>query len=175
MKNYTIAQRVYFVKVYYRHNESFPKSIEFLKTKLQEDEIITRASYGDLIQKFEKYGSVENSKRNTKKRVRTEENIELVRNHIEENSKVSLNKLKQQTGIRKTSLLTILKKDLKLHPFKIYDVHNLEPGDPAKRLRFAEKILQEFQLDQNFHKGIIFSDESNFNLNGGINHQNLRI
>lgn len=68
--------------------------------------------------------------------------------------------------------MTILRKDLKLWPYKHQRVQQLKPGDHEKRMNFANLMLYESEgLD---FDNIIFTDEAHFYLHGFINRQNNR-
>ena len=62
-------------------------------------------------------------------------------------------------------------KDLRKHPYKIQTRHALEPGDPARRLRFCNWLLQ---MPQRTLAETCIVDESNFYMNGTVSRQNIR-
>ncbi|GFT93941.1 hypothetical protein TNCV_2133291 [Trichonephila clavipes] len=51
----------------------------------------------------------------------------------------------------------------------------IHQNDPQARRRFVECAQNEIAVVSDFHKGILFSDEANFWLNGYVNKQNCRI
>ncbi|GFV91199.1 putative DD41D transposase [Trichonephila clavipes] len=51
----------------------------------------------------------------------------------------------------------------------------IHPNDHQARRRFVEWALNEIAVVPDFHKGILFSDEAHFWLNGYVNKQNCRI
>jgi hypothetical protein len=69
-----------------------------------------------------------------------------------------------------------LKKRIRLHPYKITAVHELKPGDSAKRVAYCKWFLDfldgegEDSWDVTF-----FTDEAYFHLSGYINSQNSRV
>lgn len=65
--------------------------------------------------------------------------------------------------------------DLGLHPYKIQLTQELKPYDHSLRCSFADWALEQLELDANFGKKIIFSDEAHFWLNGFVKKQNCRI
>lgn len=69
----------------------------------------------------------------------------------------------------------ILRKDLGVHAYKIALTQELKPNEHLLRRRFTDWALEHFEMDPEFHKKIIFSDEAHFWLNGFVNKQNCRI
>ncbi|GBP92337.1 hypothetical protein EVAR_63360_1 [Eumeta japonica] len=102
--------------------------------------------------------------------VRDEETIAEVEASVRQNPSLSIRKRSQALNIKKSSLHSILKKDLHLKAYKIQLVQELKDTDYANRLNFANEMLQRFN---NFNN-ILFSDEANFHLNGHVNKQNCR-
>ena len=68
--------------------------------------------------------------------------------------------------------MVILKKDLKLKPYKIQLTQQLLPNDHHQRLEYKRLRLCE---DATFIENIIFSDEARFHLTGHVNRHNSRI
>ena len=65
----------------------------------------------------------------------------------------------------------ITRKDLQKHPYKIQTSHALEPGDPARRLGFCNRLLQ---MPQRTLAETCIMDESNSYMNGTASRQNTR-
>jgi len=103
--------------------------------------------------------------------VRTEENINLVRQALEENPRTSLRR--NNTGIPKFTLNNIIKLDLRWHPYKITCRHELLPGDLPRRRAYSEWLLGRFE-EVGFVENIIIGDEAAFAMDGGVNTQNVR-
>lgn len=99
--------------------------------------------------------------------VRDEETIKEVEASVRQNPSLFIRKRSQALIIKKSSLHSILKKDLHLKAYKIQLVQELKDTDYANRLNFANEMLQRFN-------NILFSDEANFQLNGHVNRQNCR-
>lgn len=85
---------------------------------------------------------------------------------------MSVRRIAAVTGSSIGTVMTILRKDLKLWPYKHQRVQQLKPGDHEKRMNFANLMLYESEgLD---FDNIIFTDEAHFYLHGFINRQNNR-
>ena len=76
-------------------------------------------------------------------------------------------------GISKSSFNRITKTDIKWHPYKIRVVHELKPGDYARRLRFCNWFSQRAQ-NIRFMSNIVIGDEAVFSMDGTVNTQNVR-
>ena len=92
--------------------------------------------------------------------------------HFQANPRSSLRKSSQTLGIPRETVRRLLKKKLKLKPYKFQRLHKLKASDPGKRVAFA-RLMKD--LDEDTTKRIFFSDESTFCLNGKVNTQNARI
>ena len=110
-----------------------------------------------------------------KKTARTPHKISKVKQLITENPKKSSQRLAQEAATSKTTLLRILKKDLKLKPYKTVTCQKLSKQNKAERQSFASWFLKKSAENQNFIHSIWFSDEAHFHLDGTVNSQNNRI
>jgi len=79
------------------------------------------------------------------------------------------------TGIPKATVWRTMRKDLRMFPYRISTLHQLEPGDPDRRLHFAQEFLTRVELEEQFLDQILWSDEAHFTLSGRVNTQNCRI
>lgn len=91
---------------------------------------------------------------------------------IEENAALSIRKLSSAAEISFGMTQSILRRDLKLKPYKYQEAHHLEPADYQKRVTFAEWINSLPQEDLKFMN---FSDEAYFYLTESVNKQNNRM
>lgn len=72
--------------------------------------------------------------------------------------------------LSKSTVHTILQKDLNFHLYKIQITQTIKVGDYPVRVAFAQNMLRNFDNFDN----IQFSDEAHFHLNGSVNKQNCR-
>ena len=103
--------------------------------------------------------------------VRTPENIEVVRNAVEQSPCRSAVRHVQALRVSDTTVRRILHQDLNFHPYKLMFVQELKQQDFARRKTFAETMLQMFEEDPELV--ILTSDKAHFHLNGSVNKQNL--
>ena len=64
---------------------------------------------------------------------RTPDNIERVRDSVNQNPGTSIRRRSQELGLARESLRLILEDDLKLHPYRIQIKHSMTDSDKEKR------------------------------------------
>ena len=109
--------------------------------------------------------------------VRSDENIEKIRDLIEDKSKefTSVRKIAETTGLKRESARKILKQDLKCHPYKLPIVQELSYEDPQKRIEASEALLQLIGDGNAELTNIIMTDESIFDINNSISPHHKRL
>jgi len=96
-----------------------------------------------------------------------------VRESVRENPKRSISRRSQELGLSATLTWRILRRDL--GPYKIQLTQELKINDHRQRRVFADWVLEQLEVNLNFAKQIIFSDEAHFWMKGYVNKQNCRI
>lgn len=176
MEKYTIEQRVQIIKIYYQNNESVRNTFRALREFYGRNARPAESTIRRLVNKFESSGTVTDTVVPVRQRnARSEANIAAVNESVRENPTLSISRRSQELGLSETSTWRILREDLSLHPYKIQLTQELKPNDHSLRRRFADWALEQLEVDVNFDKKIIFSDEAHFWLNGFVNKQNCRI
>ena len=110
--------------------------------------------------------------------VRTPPNIQAVKDVLDEDAikdpdAPDINSARKNVlGISKSSWQRIAKDDLHYHSYKLIVSQKLKPEDHARRVRFANNILNNTTVADTKHTA--FSDEATFSLDGEINTQNTR-
>lgn len=94
-----------------------------------------------------------------------------VLNQVAANRKGSVRLFSQETGVPKTTLHRIIKKK-KLHPYKPTVVQKLVDTDYPRRRVFCNWYTEKTNEDNNFHKKIIWSDETRITNCGIFNKHN---
>ena len=79
-------------------------------------------------------------------------------------NKKSARRLAFASDLKKSSVHTILRKDLNLKPYKPQTCQDLKEGDQSKRLEFCLRIKEMIQNDEFDPGTIIFSDKSHIYL-----------
>lgn len=174
---YSILEKVKIVEFYEETN-----SVVATQRKFRHHYNVRRSPSSKTIKniavKFETKGSVLNQHKGASgrpKECRTVENIETVRLSVIEDPKKSYRKRAQALNMKPTSLLTVLRKDLKFIPYKCHTVQLLSNADKAARLAMCLRFRQEIGNGNDWIKNVWFTDEAHFYLNGIVNSQNCRI
>ena len=131
-----------------------------------------------LIQRFKATGSTDKRHngggKNDKPPTMTEENIELIRQMIEDDNSLSINRIAREVGIDRKTVWLILRKKLKLYPYKQHDVLNLNDRKKEARVEFCTWVLEQLANDPDFLQMVLFSDEKKFEERTRPNKQNER-
>ena len=123
--------------------------------------------------KFKDTGSVTDRPRSGRPKI-SEEKVREISELYKIEPTSSIRQAAMQVGVCRESVRKVLKKKLKLYPYKLQIVHFLKPTDFDVRYKFAVEILNEIDIDPNFLNRIIFSDESIFHISAKVNTHNTR-
>ena len=124
--------------------------------------------------KFKQTGSVLDLPRSGRSRsVRTQEAIKKVENLIQNRPKISVSVGALELGISQSSFYRTIK-ELGFRPFKPSAAIDLSDDDLDRRQEFCESMIDRIQAEPGILDKIIWSDESEFKLNGTINRHNCR-
>jgi inhibitor of nuclear factor kappa-B kinase subunit alpha len=99
--------------------------------------------------------------------------VKRIREQIRKNPHRSARGIARKMKISDWSVRTILNKKLKMHPYKIQNVHELTPEKKAVRLQRVKALKQRHasgELDN-----MVFSDEKLFTVQQSVNKQNDRV
>ncbi|XP_050301230.1 uncharacterized protein LOC126739527 [Anthonomus grandis grandis] len=173
MEQYTTEQRVKIIQAYYENGRSRKNTFRGLREFFGAQNRPCEKTIWNLVQKFEQTGSVANIKTpRHARRGRSEHNIAIVAESVNENPRTSIRHRSQQLDLTYSTTQRILTKDLQLHPYRVQITQELKPRDHQQRRVFAEWIREQ---GANFPMKIIFSDEAHFHLGGFVNTHNCRI
>ena len=115
MERYTIEQRVFIVKSYYKFGERFAEAGRKYRTKYGTRKAPPDIAIRKIVTKFEETGNLEDARSKTySRRGRSQENIASVSDSVAENRKTSIRRRAQQLGLNRQTLHNILRKDLHL-------------------------------------------------------------
>lgn len=174
MGKFTSTDRSFCLRAYYESGCSLVKSRRAFLSKHSLKKLSQCPSIQLLkswIKKSEEEGIIERKQYKPRQRTsRSNLNISVVNDIVRKNPRLSQRRISSVAAISKTSVQRILKRDLKLHPYKFQMAQALNQKDFEKRLQFAVKMEESFRCFEN----IIFSDEAHFYLNGMVNKQNFR-
>lgn len=170
----TIEQKIFLVQCYGTGDRSYRYVQERFVEKFPG---VSVSIHGirQLVKKFKNTGSVDNLKKKKKLFDEDDAATVVVLQSVVENPILSLRKRAQNLQVVQKSQIQKILKANNFFPYKPHFNQALEDGDQAKRLDFClwigDKILNE---NNQFHKLILFSDESTFSTNGTVASQHVR-
>lgn len=143
MEPYSIADRVKIIQEHYRNGEKVINTYRALRDHFGEADRPNQTTIGRLVRKFETTGSVDDLPKGTRpKSVRTQSNIDVVRESIQTDPNLSVACRSQKLGIPKSSLRRIMQNDLNLHAVITTNMHEI--GTKSKH---KEKINHQPAAD----------------------------
>lgn len=156
---YSLAERVEIIEIYFR-SQCASQTAELFNQRHQ-DKHVHRKYVLELVQKFRATGNVCNKKRVIENAVINEATEVAVLGQIVLDPTLSTRQMSTVSGIRRSSIQTILKRN-KFHPYKIHLVQELNEDDFDRRLQFCEIMSERATNEPNFISNICFSDECTF-------------
>lgn len=103
-----------------------------------------------------------------------EETVERVRESFARSPQKSTNRASRELNIPQPTVWKILRKRLKLKPYRLQLLQALTPNDKVRRCEFSTQ-LQDLMEQDGFSEKLIFSDEATFFVSGSVNTHNVRI
>lgn len=129
MKSYSLEQRLFFVKTYYRNGESITVTLRKCRTKYGQHFTLARETLRQLIKKFEQTGSLADRAIPGRPRTgRTSHNIAAVRNSVDADPTISTRRRAQQLGLSTSTVHLILKEELHVHSHRVQITQQLASG-----------------------------------------------
>ena len=104
----------------------------------------------------------------------TEEQVEQVGQAFVRSPRKSTVRGSRELGILQQKMWHILRKRLKLKPYRLMLLEKLQPDDQHRRTTFCTE-LQALMEEDDFFERLIFSDECTFHLCGKVNRNNVRV
>ena len=124
--------------------------------------------------RFLETGSIHDLKRDGRPRV-SDETVEAVREHFEENPNSSLREASREMDIPYEALRKTLKYSVGMRTFHYTLVQELLPDDNLSRKEYCELMKQRLSDDEQFICHLCFSDEAKFGLDTIVNRHNCVI
>ena len=126
------------------------------------------------LKRFEETGDVKNMPgQGRPKTARTTKLVKSTREKVRRNPKRSIRKLSIESNVSYGTMSTILRKDLKMSPFKHVKKHQLSAQIVDKRLQRSKILLS--RIKNGTLPNLVFSDEKKFDVEHHFNTQNDRV
>lgn len=168
-----LEQKIFIVQTYGSGNSiSLKYVLHIFREKYPQVEV-TISTARRLIKLFQATGSVEKKRKQKKCYDENDAATIVALDSIAENPRLSLRARSTVLNISKSELQRIYDAN-NIKAFKPRYLHTLEEGDEAYRLYFCACLGEKILENRDFHRKIIFSDESTFTTNGTVSSQNCR-
>ena len=168
--------KILLVQLYYRNNESVAEALRkfgTLKGIKNKKDLPHPSTVTNLIQKFDSNGTVSNLPHGRKSDDISREKISKVVGATGD-SNFSVRQLAEKTGTSKSLVHNVLRKELKLYPYKVSISQTLTERHKEQRVTFCNWATSKLNDDPSWLDKILFSDECTFNINGRVNRQIVR-
>ena len=173
---YTVQERIKIVEAYFSTKSVVLTQRQFRRDFLRKNPP-SRLTIRCLLEKFRETGSVGDKNKGHSGRPRssrTDNNIEALRQRLEESPRKSTRRLSQEVDLSRTTVRWIMRQDLNLFPYKIQILQAQTAANKEERQNFCVNISQRIENQPNLLDLIFFSDEAHFHLSGHVNKQNMR-
>ncbi len=165
-------QRIYLLERYLA-TKSYADTIAAFTAKYEDAQVLNKSSISQLVKKFRVMGSVMNAPNNRTRTVLTPEKVKEIGAAFSDTPHSSICKVARRTGtsIKSTHHATRL---LKLYPYRISVLHDVNPTDCPKYIEFCKCLLHLSRDNITVFDKFIFSDEAWVQMDGYLNSQNYR-
>ena len=175
MEHLSVPQRTKIVEFYLLSQKSIILTQRRYRAHFNTRDALTKKTIRAVVAKFGETGSVrDRSKTGRPRSARNPENIERVRESLNDVPSTSTRRRSNELELTRTSLRRVLKLDLHFFPYKIQLCHEIKPRDKQQRLQCSIALQQFVAENPDFIHQLIMSDEAHFHLNGYVNKQNMR-
>jgi hypothetical protein len=168
--------KILLVQLYFKNSESVSEALRkfgTLKRFKNKNDLPHPSTVANLIKKFSETGTVSNKPHGRKSDEMSREKIsDIVGSSGDGN--FSVRHMAEQIGASKSLVHNVLRKELKLYPYKVTISQTLTENHKEQRVTFCSWALSKLEHDLEWLENILFSDECTFNLNGRVNRQNYR-
>lgn len=171
-QQFTPQERAFMVSSYMR-THSYQRTIQMFQRRFQNRNVPSKSTISRNVRKYSTHGTSRNLNQGRSGRLRTArsgQNIATVRGALRANPRSSCRR-NIAPHISRASFNRIVRLDLQWHPYRIQERFALRPGDPIRRMAYAQWMVNR---PPRFCNNIIVSDEASFRMNGHVNTWNLR-
>ena len=164
---------VFWLMFYLENRRSAARTIQLFMCKYPDANIPNVRTVYKIIAKFKKCNSVLDQNKGHSGRprsIRTQRNVQRIRRvlNILGNTPQSTRQLSRRTGIHKSTLHTILRRDIHFKPYHPLKVQHLTPNDYQLRIECCRQLALLFR-EMETRRYLFFADESTFYTDGTVN------
>lgn len=173
MPQLTIGERTFVVEKYFE-THSINEVLRLFRIAFPSRNVPNATTVWRNVSKHRLHGTSLNRNKGNSGRRRTgrsEENIQAVRDQLQENPNVSARR--NGLALPSATFNRITRLDLNWHPYQINVRHELKADDFPRRLNFCQWFNQQ-QRNPRFLANLVIGDEAGFSMNGEVNSHNVR-
>ncbi|EFN82703.1 hypothetical protein EAI_17618, partial [Harpegnathos saltator] len=153
----TLQEKIEMVLVYGESGRNLDNAVNLYVQRFP-DRPRSRTSFFCTVKQFTAEGSVQPKKRIRRKTVTGEDNAIAVLAAVAYNPYVSTREIARDCGVSQSSVWRILK-HRKYHPYHVSLHQDLHGVDFENRLTFCQWAWEQIQMNRNFFRWVLFSDE----------------
>ncbi|KAL5499963.1 hypothetical protein EMCRGX_G011440 [Ephydatia muelleri] len=159
----TVEQRASIVRLYYKSGKNTYLTVSKFRTEYPAYTTLCQSTVLRFVSKFEEHGTMEDRLKQhcgRKKSVRVQANINILAKCIQRSPHASTWHIHAHTGLDRSSIQKILKKDLHMKTYHPRAVQALKaPDAAAKRVKY---FLDAVMMDFTYPDYIFWTDEAHF-------------
>ena len=176
---WTTEMRTFAVESYIKTG-SYTQTIDDFTTKFDPPKPLYKLLIVKWVMKFRQAGSLSDLRPATpgrethsgRKRVRSEEMVQGIRESVENLPGRSSRRRSQELGLSRSTLLRIMKKDLKKFPYRISIHQTLSEVDKLTRMDMSKVLMEKIEHQSTFLGVLWTSDKAHCYLDKQINSKN---
>jgi hypothetical protein len=178
MSRIELADRITLIELYFKNGESVAQTFRAYKTLKNmkgSGDPFHRQTLLNLVHRFRETGNVADLKGRGRPTI-AEDVVEAVNTEIcEREGRTSVRSLQNVLQIPKSTIHVILKRHLRMRPYKFHIVPILTDLHRERRVQFSTDFLARLEENPNLLENVLFSDEATFYLNGTVSSHLFRI
>ncbi len=167
---FTRKQRIYLLECYLA-TKSYADTIIAFTAAYEDAQVPNKSSISRLVKTFREMGSVMNALKNRMCTVLIPEKVEEIGAAFSDTQHICKVAKRTRTSIKSTHHATRL---LKLYPYRVSVLHEVNPADCPKRIEFCKWLLHLSRDNIAVFDKFFFSNEAWVQMDGYINSQDYR-
>lgn len=170
MAGYSNEEKLDMLETYFKSNRNATEASRTYEENFPERTHPSKRYFRRLIVNLLNDGSFE-KRRSSHYNINNQENINTVTEYVANNDTTSVRQAAREVEMSKTTVHRILRKQ-KFHPYKPVIVQGLNHTDYPRRMAFSEWYTHKCEEDPEFHKKVLWIDETRFTNCGIYNRHN---
>jgi hypothetical protein len=173
----SLKQRVFLIRLVFKNGDEYTERVkQDFRNRFPDTREPHRNIARGMVSKFSETGSVQDGPRSGSSSVLPQQILDDISDRLLQSPKKSLRKLTQQTGLSYGSTHKAVKIELKLFPYKVSTVQQLENADYQRRLNYCEWFTNSIAQNREDNLDVTsYTGEAWLHLSGHVNTKNTRL